>query len=52
MDYTKYKQYPPVKLDNREWPSKVLDKAPLWCSVDLPDGNQTLPIPMSINEKI
>ncbi len=52
MDYTKYKHYPPVKLDNREWPSKILDKAPLWCSVDLRDGNQSLPIPMSINEKV
>ncbi|QEN03630.1 2-isopropylmalate synthase [Thiospirochaeta perfilievii] len=52
MDYTKYKQYPPVKLDNREWPSKKLDRAPLWCSVDLRDGNQSLPIPMSINEKV
>lgn len=52
MDYTKYKQYPPVKLEDREWPSKVLDKAPLWCSVDLRDGNQALPIPMSINEKV
>ncbi|OQY37747.1 MAG: 2-isopropylmalate synthase [Spirochaetaceae bacterium 4572_7] len=52
MDFTKYNQYPPVKLDDREWPSKVLDKAPLWCSVDLRDGNQALPIPMSIDEKV
>lgn len=52
MDYTKYKQYPPVLLEDREWPSKILDKAPLWCSVDLRDGNQSLPIPMSINEKV
>lgn len=52
MDYTKYKQYPAVNLDNREWPSKILDKAPLWCSVDLRDGNQSLPIPMSISEKV
>ncbi len=52
MDYTKYKQYPPVGLDSREWPSKILEKAPLWCSVDLRDGNQALPIPMSINEKV
>lgn len=52
MDFTKYKQYPHVKLENREWPSKILEKAPLWCSVDLRDGNQALPIPMSINEKV
>lgn len=52
MDYTKYKQYPPVKLDSRKWPSKILEKAPLWCSVDLRDGNQALPIPMSITEKV
>ncbi len=52
MDFTKYRQYPSIKLDNREWPTKVLDKAPLWCSVDLRDGNQSLPIPMSISEKV
>lgn len=52
MDFTKYKQFPPVELANREWPSKVIKKAPLWCSVDLRDGNQSLPIPMSINEKV
>ncbi|KAI5956101.1 LEU4 [Candida margitis] len=47
-------KYPPpkqIKLDNREWPSKVVTKAPRWLSTDLRDGNQSLPDPMSISEK-
>ncbi|CAK9438730.1 uncharacterized protein LODBEIA_P29540 [Lodderomyces beijingensis] len=47
-------KYPPPKqinLQNREWPSKVLSKAPRWLSTDLRDGNQSLPDPMSIAEK-
>ncbi|KAI5966308.1 LEU4 [Candida pseudojiufengensis] len=48
------KKYPPPKqinLKNREWPSKVITKAPRWLSTDLRDGNQSLPDPMSISEK-
>lgn len=41
----------PVKLENREWPSKSLDKAPRWLATDLRDGNQALPDPMSVEEK-
>ena len=41
-----------VHLPDRTWPDKVLDHAPEWCSVDLRDGNQALPQPMSIEEKL
>ncbi|KAI5952116.1 LEU42 [Candida theae] len=47
----KYKKFPPVNLPNRQWPNKTLDKAPRWLSTDLRDGNQSLPDPMSIDEK-
>lgn len=50
--YMKYQKYPTMKMDQREWPAKVIDKAPIWCSVDLRDGNQALPIPMGIEEKL
>lgn len=52
MNYKKYKPYPPVSLKDRTWPDKVITKAPIWCSVDLRDGNQALPIPMSVSEKM
>ncbi|MBP7552780.1 MAG: 2-isopropylmalate synthase [Spirochaetes bacterium] len=52
MSYKKYKQYPPVDLPERKWPSKIIEKAPIWCSVDLRDGNQALPTPMNVEEKI
>ena len=44
MDKTnkKYKPYKPVSKENRSWPSKVIENAPIWCSVDLRDGNQAL----------
>ncbi|WP_330619534.1 2-isopropylmalate synthase [Vallitalea pronyensis] len=51
MHVNKYKRFEPVKLDDRQWPSKTLDKAPIWCSVDLRDGNQSLPVPMSVEKK-
>ena len=38
----KYIPFQPVKMTNREWPDKVITKAPIWCSVDLRDGNQAL----------
>jgi 2-isopropylmalate synthase len=52
MSFTKYKKYPCMKLENRQWPDREIEKAPIWCSVDLRDGNQSLPIPMSVEEKI
>ena len=48
---TKYESYPPINLSDRTWPSKVLNKAPVWCSVDLRDGNQALINPMGQDRK-
>ncbi|HIC43112.1 MAG TPA: 2-isopropylmalate synthase [Sulfurimonas sp.] len=48
----KYRPYPQVDLPNREWPSKTIDKAPIWCSVDLRDGNQALITPMNMDQKL
>ena len=42
----KYRPYPQVDLADRTWPSKTITKAPIWCSVDLRDGNQALVNPM------
>jgi len=47
----KYTPFPPVRLTDRQWPSRVLDKAPVWCSVDLRDGNQALIEPMGPDRK-
>lgn len=48
----KYQPFPPVPLRDRTWPDKKIDKAPIWCSVDLRDGNQALAIPMNLDEKL
>ena len=48
----KYRAFKPVDLPDRSWPDRVIKKAPIWCSVDLRDGNQSLPIPMSVEEKL
>ncbi|MDY3132117.1 MAG: 2-isopropylmalate synthase [Treponema sp.] len=48
----KYKQFESVTLENRTWPGKRITKAPIWCAVDLRDGNQALINPMSINQKL
>ena len=48
----KYKRYEPVDLIDRAWPSRVIEAAPLWCSVDLRDGNQALIDPMTVGEKL
>ncbi|WP_412535197.1 2-isopropylmalate synthase [Mesorhizobium sp. BAC0120] len=47
----KYQPYPTVNLPDRTWPSKTIDKAPVWCSVDLRDGNQALIDPMGHDRK-
>ena len=47
----KYKSFKPIKLENRQWPTKVINKAPTWCSVDLRDGNQALIEPMGVERK-
>nr|WP_161958159.1 2-isopropylmalate synthase [Azospirillum palustre] len=48
---SKYAPFPQVKLTDRQWPSRTLDKAPIWCSVDLRDGNQALIEPMGPDRK-
>ena len=48
----KYRPFPPVHLPDRTWPDQILSRAPEWCSVDLRDGNQALPQPMSVEEKL
>lgn len=48
----KYIPFNPVVLKDREWPEKTITKAPIWCSVDLRDGNQALVTPMGIPEKL
>jgi 2-isopropylmalate synthase len=49
---TKYKPWGTIDLPNRQWPNRTINKVPQWCSVDLRDGNQALPVPMGINEKL
>lgn len=48
----KYIPFQPVSLPDRKWPDKVMEKAPVWCSVDLRDGNQALIDPMNLEEKL
>ena len=48
----KYRAFAPVRLTDRTWPDAVLDRAPLWCSVDLRDGNQALIEPMDMARKL
>src|SRR5437870_6339737 len=48
----KYRPFPPVQLPDRQWPNRVLTRAPRWCSVDLRDGNQALAVPMNVSQKL
>ncbi len=48
----KYRPFPAVVLPDRQWPDRTIAQAPIWCSVDLRDGNQALPVPMSVEEKL
>ena len=48
----KYKPLPQVKLTDRQWPGKTIDKAPIWMSTDLRDGNQALFEPMNLQKKM
>ncbi|MBN1863873.1 MAG: hypothetical protein JW808_03120, partial [Victivallales bacterium] len=50
--YPKYKYPARIPLDNRQWPDRELKRTPVWCSVDLRDGNQALPIPMNPGQKL
>ena len=52
LNYKKYQRVPVEKFPERTWPNKEIQKAPIWCSVDLRDGNQALIDPMVVSEKI
>jgi 2-isopropylmalate synthase len=49
---SKYRSFAPVRLADRTWPDAVLSRAPVWCSVDLRDGNQALIEPMDVDRKL
>jgi len=52
LNYKKYQRVPVVNYPERQWPGKEIEKAPIWCSVDLRDGNQALVEPMVVEEKL
>jgi len=52
MKPLKYIPYPKVNIVNRQWPGNEITKAPVWCSVDLRDGNQALSAPMTVEKKL
>lgn len=52
LNYQRYKRVPVVDFPERAWPNKEIQKAPIWCSVDLRDGNQALVEPMVVEEKV
>ena len=52
MNYQRYRKIPEVRLENRTWPTNTIKKAPIWCSVDLRDGNQALEVPMNLEQKL
>ena len=52
LNYSRYRKNPVLNYPERKWPCKEIEKAPIWCSVDLRDGNQALIDPMQVHEKI
>ena len=52
LNFKRYKRVPVVDYPQRQWPNKEIEKAPIWCSVDLRDGNQALIEPMTVEEKM
>ena len=52
MRFDKYQMPKKIDLPGRTWPNNKLTKAPIWCSVDLRDGNQALEVPMDLNQKV
>ena len=52
LNFKRYKRVPVIDFPERTWPGKEIEKAPIWCSVDLRDGNQALIEPMVVEEKI
>jgi 2-isopropylmalate synthase len=51
FDHRKYRPFAPINMPQRRWPNRVIRQAPVWCSVDLRDGNQALVQPMSVAQK-
>ena len=51
MPIDKYRPFETIGLPDRRWPGRSIDKAPIWCSVDLRDGNQALVEPMDLERK-
>lgn len=51
FDHRKYQPFPPIQKADRQWPSKTIQRAPIWCAVDLRDGNQALIEPMTVAQK-
>ena len=49
---TKYRPFTPVPITDRRWPGRTITEPPVWCSVDLRDGNQALITPMMLGEKL
>lgn len=52
LNFKRYQRNPIVAITERQWPGKQIEKAPIWCSVDLRDGNQALIEPMVVEEKV
>ncbi|MFI6510239.1 2-isopropylmalate synthase [Streptosporangium sp. NPDC050855] len=52
MPFGRYRPFEPIRLTDRTWPDKVIDRAPRWCAVDLRDGNQALIDPMDPQRKL
>lgn len=52
LNYKRYQRNPVIELTDRKWPNNQIEKAPIWCSVDLRDGNQALIEPMVVEEKV
>ncbi len=52
LNFKRYQRNPVIELSRRQWPNKQIEKAPIWCSVDLRDGNQALIEPMVVEEKV
>lgn len=52
LNYGKYKRFETINFKERTWPNNTIKKSPIWCSVDLRDGNQALINPMNIDEKV
>ncbi len=52
MHYERYRCFPKIPIEKRQWPNREIVKAPIWCSVDMRDGNQALEIPMNLSQKL